>query len=161
MKILESRGVFGITLASTLMLSNCATDSMSVNQIGGAVGGALVGGLVCAASDANDTECAALILAGALAGYGIGKHIDARDKAAYERARVAALNAPVESTEAVFETSEETGNTIEIQPTSVYVNDAGRQCKTFDSTYMKGEEKFVEKEVFCQNADGNWEPQES
>lgn len=143
------------SLPLSLLMTSC--ESIDAGQLLGAGLGAAGGFAACQLSGANDTECAALVLAGAAIGYGISKHLDSRDKDTYQIVQAETLELPAGSTQTVTRKDSDTGNTITMQPTNGFVNAAGEQCRILDTQYVKAGETYTEQDTFCQGSNG-WVP---
>ncbi|MEM9939374.1 MAG: hypothetical protein AAFZ91_15885 [Pseudomonadota bacterium] len=143
-----------IAASLPLALSTTGCESIDTEQLIGAGLGAVGGYAACQLSGANDTECAALVLAGAAIGYGISKYLDAQDEDTYQVVQAQALELPADSTETIEMTDSDTGNTIAMQPTNGFVNAAGEQCRILDTEYVKAGETYTEQDTFCLGPDG-------
>ncbi|MGJ3233149.1 MAG: hypothetical protein ACFE0P_15270 [Oceanicaulis sp.] len=141
---------YGVSVLS-LVVSGCATGGNQAGMTGGFLGG-LAGAAACLASGANDTECALLVVGGAVAGYAVAEYIDRRDREAYQAATQDVLSGETRSATRV---SEQTGNTITVsrsESAETFQNEAGQTCTATDVAYQ-GE---THQDIWCRGEDGTW-----
>lgn len=133
---------------SALFLIGCETTG--VNKIIGAGVGTGLGYGACKLSNANDTECAIMLAAGAVAGYAVAAYIDERDREAYEEASSLVLSGSQTSATRV---SSETGNTVTVTKAD-YVPTPPAPTYT-DCTVLKvNYQGEIRDERYCRNNDG-------
>jgi surface antigen len=175
-------------LIAMLVLTTSLTACTGTNQneIGGALTGALGGGIACMLAKANPALCAVLVVAGAFIGGAIGQKIDERDKAARQAAIQQALAdktmwanvqtaAPPPSASATSTSANaagwsnpdtadasnwhnpDTGNSGEITPVSSYSDPAtGQLCHDYMENYTRNGQTISQPTKACQGADGQW-----
>ena len=140
----------------SLFASGCASDG-SLSSDGkkwlGAGLGAIAGYAVCQTSGANDRECAALIVAGGVAGYMIAKKLLPEDKPP-RNAAVASLLDGSRSSSAW--SSSKTGNSGNIRLLAVTTDAKGQPCKKVKEQYNRSGELIEETYTMCKGPNG-WE----
>ncbi len=138
-----------------MALSACATTGGNNQILGGALG-ALTGYAACRLSSANDTECVALVLAGATAGVLIARHIDARDRERRNAAVATFLNE--RQTSANWQ-NPETSNSGSLQLLGTTTDAQGRECRQIQEEYVQGTNRVPESYTMCRGANGQWQTQ--
>jgi len=150
------RALLSITLASSMALSACATDGTTSQFLGGALG-AVTGYAACRLSSANDTECIALVLAGATAGVLIARHIDARDR---ERRNAAVATFLNEGQNTTTWQNPETSNSGSLQLLGTTTDAQGRECRQINEQYHAGGNTVPETYTMCRTGpNGSWQTQ--
>ncbi len=149
------RALLSITLASSMALSACATDGSANQFIGGALG-AVTGYAACRLSSANDTQCIALVLAGATAGVLIARQIDARDRARRNAAVASFLN---DGQSRASWQNPETSNSGTLQLLGTTTDAQGRECRQISEQYVAGGTTVPETYTMCRGANGQWQTQ--
>jgi hypothetical protein len=139
-----------------MFVSGCASDgSLSADgkKLLGAGLGALTGYAVCQASGANDRECAALIVAGGVAGYMIAKKLLPEDKPPRNAAVASLLDG---SRPTAAWNSTRTGNSGNIRLLAVTTDAKGQPCKKVKEQYNRSGELIEETYTMCKGPNG-WE----
>lgn len=156
----EKRGVKAIAVlsASAFALSACASDGTMTSGgrqfLGGALG-ALAGYAACRASNANDTQCALLVLGGATAGVLIARALDPRDR----EPRNAAVGRFLQEGEQRSTWSNSvTANGGSLQLLGTTTDAQGRECRQIQEEYTNRSAGTTTPETYtmCKNPDGNW-----
>ena len=124
-------------------------------EIGTAVG--LIGGGIIGSTIGGGTGQVVATIGGAaiggLLGNYVGSSLDAKDRAAHDRAAQRAL----ESGRTRSWKDSRSGNYGSIAPASGYTNDAGNLCREYNQTIYIGGHKHYGRGTACRNPDGTWE----
>lgn len=140
-----------IALSTTALLSGCATTG-NQNSILSAIGGGVAGYALCQLTNANDTECAALMVAGAVGGGLIGREMDRRDQ---ERRNIAmAQMLENQGQQTVQWTNPETSNTGQIEPLNTYRDAQGNTCHDVNETYQRDGRTINDSYTVCTTPSG-------
>jgi hypothetical protein len=146
------------TLAAAMFaagtLTGCASDgSLDMNKAIGTGLGAALGVAACSLTNANDTQCALAILAGAAAGYVIAERINAADKPKRDATVATVLESqdiPVGQVSSY--TVAETGSTGSVTLLSLTTDGRGWQCKKLEEDYDPANADAIsETYTMCQN----------
>ncbi len=155
------RALLSAALASSIGLSACAADGTLTSegrQFLGGVLGAVTGYAACRASSANDTECAALIIAGATAGVLIARALDPRDRAPRNQAIAGFLDS---NSGYSSWNNPETTNSGTLQLLGTTTDEQGRECRQIQENYNQrtGPNPTTTPETYtmCRNGDGQWD----
>ncbi|MEM0986476.1 MAG: hypothetical protein AAGJ32_09535 [Pseudomonadota bacterium] len=115
--------------------------------------GAAVGLAACQLTGANDTECAAAILAGAAAGYIIADRIKPADKPQRDQTVATVLTAEDTSVgETTTYTVADTGSTGSVTLLGISTNNDGWECKQLEEDYDPTDaDAITETYTMCRN----------
>ncbi len=149
-------------ILSVSILSGCASQTNPggvSNQSGGAVIGALAGGLLGSTVGRGGGQLLAIgagALVGGFVGSSVGKSMDDRDKMMAERTSQNALEMSPSGTSTTWK-NPDTGHSGYVTPTKTYKTREGRYCREFTHAVVIGgkEEKAYGKA--CRQQDGQWQ----
>lgn len=149
--------IITLILFTVFILSACASNTWQENQkaiIGGA-GGAVAGGLIASALDANTAGVLGGMILGGLIGGAIGNRMDATDRReANKAARQALESAPVGTTTSWH--NPDSGNSGTIMPTRTYQAQNGEYCREYRQTVTISDETQEAYGTACRQPDGKW-----
>ena len=140
-----------------VVFSSCASNTWEENQkaiIGGA-GGAVAGGLIASAFDANTAGVLGGIIAGGLIGGAIGNRLDAADRHEANRATHSALEFAPSGTSTTWR-NPDSGNSGTTTPTRSYQAQTGEYCREYEQTVTIGDETQSAFGTACRQPDGKW-----
>ena len=112
--------------------------------------GVLSGAVLCSLTNANKSQCAAMMIAGGIAGYVIASKLLPADKPP----RNAAVTSVLEGSPNRTWTSADTGNTGNIRLLGVTTDASGRQCKRMQEHYNRSGEGYDETYTMCKGPNG-------
>lgn len=147
---------------SILMLTSCASEGGKggINkQGGGAVLGALAGGLLGAQFGKGEGKFLAAgagALLGGFVGSSVGKSMDQQDKLMAERASQRALEQSPSGTQIEWR-NPDSGHYGYITPVKTYKTHEGRYCREFTQEVIIGSEKHKAYGTACRQEDGQWQ----
>ena len=145
-----------IVLISFVLLA-CASNDWQENQkaiIGGA-GGAVAGGLIASALDANTAGVLGGMIAGGLIGGAIGNRMDAADRREANRATYSALESAPSGTSTSWH-NPDSGNSGTTMPTRTYQAQTGEYCREYEQTVTIGDKTQAAYGTACRQPDGKW-----
>ena len=141
----------------SFVISACASNDWKENQkaiIGGA-GGAVAGGLIASALDANTAGVLGGMIAGGLIGGAIGNRMDAADRREANRAAYSALESTPSGTTTNWR-NPDSGNSGTTTPTRTYLAQTGEYCREYEQTITIGDKTQEAYGTACRQPDGNW-----
>jgi surface antigen len=139
------------------VFSACASNNWEENQkaiIGGA-GGAVAGGLIASAFDANTAGVLGGMIAGGLIGGAIGNRMDAADRREANRATYSALESAPTGTKTNWH-NPDSGHSGTTTPTRTYRAQSGEYCREYEQTVTIGDETQAAYGTACRQPDGSW-----
>ena len=139
------------------VLSACASNDWQENQkaiIGGA-GGAVAGGLIASALDANTAGVLGGMIAGGLIGGAIGNRMDAADRREANRATYGALESTPSGTTTNWR-NPDSGNSGTTMPIRTYQAQTGEYCREYEQTVTIGDKTQAAYGTACRQPDGKW-----
>ena len=140
-----------------LCLAGCENGLLTREDVG-AIGGAVVGGLLGAQIGSGTGQTAATI-GGAMAGTIIGRRLAQRSKLVSEpnqgRAALAEQQALTDNKTTTWSASDEDVQG-EVAPIRSFTRD-GRTCREYTHTITTPTNRDVERGIACQRPDGEWE----
>jgi len=143
-------------------LTSCASQNNPggvSNQSGGAVIGALAGGLLGSTVGRGGGQILAMgagALIGGFVGSSVGKSMDERDKMMAERASQNALETSESGVRTTWK-NPDTGNYGYVVPTKTYKTNDGRYCREFTHEVTIGGKQEVAYGRACRQPDGQWQ----
>lgn len=145
-----------IVIISLIFLA-CASNTWEENQkaIIGGTGGAIAGGLIASALDANTAGLLGGMIAGGLIGGAIGNRMDAADKREANRATHNALKSSSTGTSTSWR-NPDSGNSGTTTPTRTYQSQNGEYCREYEQTVTIGDETQTAYGSACRQPDGKW-----
>lgn len=152
--------MFAIILALSLFTAGCA-DGPGPKQSAGAVGGAVLGGLLGSQIGGGSgrlwaTGAGAVL--GALAGSEIGRSLDQADKTYMARTTQATLE-HTETGRTSTWANPDTGHSGTVTPVDTYQRDDGTYCREFQQTVTVGGDMQQAHGTACRQPDGTWKIQ--
>lgn len=154
-------GKLRLICASLACIAAGSCDVLQNSTVMGTMGGALVGGGLCAATGTDGAGCAAYVIAGAIVGYGIGSYLDDRDLNARETALERGLALPqraFERGDVSTVTSHATQNAISYIPLQSFRLPDGSPCRQFGVEYLKQGRPIQAVETYVKSPNGTWAP---
>lgn len=147
-------------LLSALTLTACSTadNQYFTKQNMGALGGAVVGGVLGSNVGGGKGQLIATgagAILGMMVGNEIGKSLDRADKQYMSQAYQQAETAPVGQT--ISWNNPDSGNSGTVTPVREGTSSAGYACREFRQTVIIEGSPQVVKGTACQNADGSWQ----
>lgn len=148
-----------ISIGLLLLGSACTTDA-GPKQTGGAVIGAVAGGLIGAqiGDDGSTTELIATatgVALGAWVGSEIGKSMDDQDRLEAERTAQSALETNPDGRASTW-VNPNTGHSGSTTPTSTYQSADGANCREYQTTVVIDGRTETATGTACRQADGTW-----
>ena len=141
--------------AIALSLAACAEGGQKegIGTILGGVGGAVVGSQF-GGGRGQLVGVALGTLAGAFLGREVGKSLDKADQAHMQRAETAAQTAPVG--QRISWSNPDSGNSGSVTPTREGRDQAGNQCREYQTTVTVGGKQEQAYGTACRQQDGSW-----
>lgn len=142
----------------SFIFSACASNTWEENQkaiIGGA-GGAVAGGLIASAFDANTAGVLGGMIAGGLIGGAIGNRMDAADRHEANRATYSALESAPSGRTTNWR-NPDSGNSGTTTPIRTYQAQSGQYCREYEQTVTIGDETQAAYGTACRQPDGKWQ----
>jgi surface antigen len=141
--------------AIALSLAACAEGGQKegIGTILGGVGGAVVGSQF-GGGRGQLVGVALGTLAGAFLGREVGKSLDKADQAHMQRAETAAQTAPVG--QKISWSNPDSGNSGTVTPTREGRDQAGNQCREYQTTVTVGGKQEQAYGTACRQQDGSW-----
>jgi len=152
-----SAGKAVTTALIALCLASCENGLLTREDVG-AIGGAVVGGLL-GAQIGSGTGRTAATIGGAMAGTIVGRRLAQRSNLVSEpnqgRAALAEQQALTDNKTATWNASDEDVQG-EVAPVRTFTRD-GRTCREYTHTITTPTNRDVERGIACQRPDGEWE----
>ncbi|TCS60341.1 RT0821/Lpp0805 family surface protein [Varunaivibrio sulfuroxidans] len=148
-----------IALAATL--SACAETGQQKQQAGSVVGGVLGGVLGSNVGSGKGKTAGTIIgvLLGAVMGGEIGKSMDKVDRMYAERTTQKALETEPSGQTSTW-SNPDSGHSGSVTPIRTYRNDAGVNCREFETTVYIGGKEETATGTACRQSDGTWKIQQ-
>ncbi|MBL0932257.1 MAG: glycine zipper 2TM domain-containing protein [Alphaproteobacteria bacterium] len=141
--------------AIALSLAACAEGGQkeNVGTVLGGIGGAVLGSQF-GGGRGQLVGVAVGTLAGAFLGREVGKSLDKADQAHMQRAETAAQTAPVG--QRISWSNPDSGNSGTVTPTREGRDQAGNQCREYQTTVTVGGKQEQAYGTACRQQDGSW-----
>lgn len=146
----------GVLIAT---LAGCASGDYGQKQMGGAVVGGALGGLLGSQIGGGTGQLAATAagaVLGMLAGSEVGSSLDRADRLYAARTHHAALEAAPAGTTARW-SNPDTGHFGSVTPIRTYQAPGGRYCREYQQTVTVGGQHQRAYGTACRQPDGSWE----
>lgn len=158
---MKLKSILAVAVVATFTAACAQGDQPGPKQSIGAIGGAVLGGLLGAQVGSGSgrlwaTGAGAVL--GALAGSEIGKSLDRADKLYMSQTTQAALEHTRTGTTSTW-SNPDSGHGGSITPVDTYQREDGRYCREFQQTVTVGGETQQAYGTACRQPDGSWQIQ--